>query len=527
MKIFYFFLGCLLCLSSVHSFCQENCVNGKDDDSDGLIDLKDPNCQCRYTVKDNLLQNGSFESFLHCPGYTYDNDFNVIDYWRFGTYTNMSEANYYHNFTCPADVNLLMRYIPPALPLPQGAGFVAIQQSVYRKTGFKETDIAKTYITQCLQKGLKAGEQYTLSFSAGRFQSQDDPDFKFRTEPFTVAIFGHSDCNAVPFGEKNVKSNGCPSNYNGWILLGAATVRSKGNWVQNRISFSAPPGINVVAIGPDCSLLNPETELPDSTTRSDYYMYYLDDLHLLPAKEYPFSYIETPGGDPCMLDSLLTAPVLVNATYQWYKDSIAIIGATQKNYYVPKNAPGYYNVRLKNTDTCFVSEPLFVDLNSVSELSLPADTAFCKGETLILMPSGNNVTYNWNGSFGAEVKISKPGIYEIKAINTNGCTKTFTVNVHEVDCSNNAAVQMPNAFTPNGDGKNDVFRIPANSLISLNEFAVYDRWGKKIFSTKNKSRGWNGNDGDKINPPGTYVYFIKGAVNNKMIEVKGTVTLIR
>jgi hypothetical protein len=89
MKIFYFFLGCLLCLSSVHSFCQENCVNGKDDDSDGLIDLKDPNCQCRYTVKDNLLQNGSFESFLHCPGYTYDNDFNVIDYWQFGTYTNM------------------------------------------------------------------------------------------------------------------------------------------------------------------------------------------------------------------------------------------------------------------------------------------------------------------------------------------------------------------------------------------------------------------------------------------------------
>jgi len=44
---------------------------------------------------------------------------------------------------------------------------------------------------------------------------------------------------------------------------------------------------------------------------------------------------------------------------------------------------------------------------------------------------------------------------------------------------------MPNAFTPNGDGKNDVFRIPPDATLNLEEFSIYDRWGAKIFSTKN------------------------------------------
>jgi gliding motility-associated-like protein len=42
---------------------------------------------------------------------------------------------------------------------------------------------------------------------------------------------------------------------------------------------------------------------------------------------------------------------------------------------------------------------------------------------------------------------------------------------------------MPNAFTPNGDGKNDVFRIPPGTSLQLKEFSIYDEWGTKVFST--------------------------------------------
>lgn len=519
-------LGWTFCVLSLTGLSQEICTNGKDDDGDGLTDLKDPDCQCHYTVTNNLLQNGSFESFLHCPTYLYDNDYNIISQWRYGTFTNQNEANYYHNLRCAYDSGLVMTYIPPARPLPNGEAFVSIRQAVYRKPGFQETDIAKTYISQCLQNPLNAGEQYTLSFSAGRFQSNDDPDFKYKTEPFTVAIFGHTDCSAVPFGQRNVNSNGCPLNSNGWTMLGNITVQSKGKWVQNKIKFTAPPGITVVAIGPDCSLLNPDTELADSTTRSDYYVYYLDDVHLLKANEFPFSYVQTVGGNPCADDPVLVAPLLPNAAFQWYKDSVAIAGAWQREYRVPANETGHFNVRVANSDTCFVSEPFFIGATRLSQLHFPGDTTFCKGEELVLMHPATNLTYSWNGHFDSTVTIREQGRYDIIASDANGCNRTFTVHVQEEDCNNNS-FYMPNAFTPNDDGKNDVFRIPERSLASLQEFSVYDRWGERVFNTTDKRISWNGYRNGKRCAAGTYAYFIRGIRNNKGLEVKGTVTLVR
>src|ERR1700759_2386245 len=59
----------LFLINSYRGIAQEICNNGKDDDGDGLIDLYDPDCQCHFTVTDNLLLNGSFESYDHCPVY--------------------------------------------------------------------------------------------------------------------------------------------------------------------------------------------------------------------------------------------------------------------------------------------------------------------------------------------------------------------------------------------------------------------------------------------------------------------------
>src|SRR5665647_282935 len=262
----------LVLLTGATGFSQEICNNGIDDDCDGLIDLHDPDCSCYFHVLDNLLQNGSFESFKNCPtNYTYTNDYNIINFWQYGTYTNDNEADYYHNFRCSYDSSLVMQYIPPALPLPDGKAFVSIRQYVNTKPRMQETDIAKIYIGQCLQTPLIPSEQYTISFSAGRFQSNDDTSFKFKMEPFTVAIFGHPNCSAAPFGQPFAYSTGCPSNYPGWILLGKKTIYSKGKWVQNKINFTVPYNINLIELGPDCSILNPAKDLTDSTTLLDFY----------------------------------------------------------------------------------------------------------------------------------------------------------------------------------------------------------------------------------------------------------------
>jgi gliding motility-associated-like protein len=86
---------------------------------------------------------------------------------------------------------------------------------------------------------------------------------------------------------------------------------------------------------------------------------------------------------------------------------------------------------------------------------------------------------------------------------------------------------VPNSFTPNGDGKNDVFRIPPAAAFTLKEFTVFDRWGNKIFSTTNISKGWDGKKNGGFLAADTYVYLISGKDSNGDVLLKGTVQLIR
>lgn len=513
-------------MQSFAGFSQEICNNGKDDDGDGLIDLQDPDCQCHFNVKGNLLQNASFEDFKNCPtNYSYINDFDIVKNWRYANYTNYNDAEFYHNFKCSYDSAEVMLYIPPELPLPDGSAFISIRQYIYSRSVTSDKDIAKVYISQCLEQPLIPGQSYTLSFNAARFQSNDDYSFKFKTEPFTVAIFGNKNCNAVPFGPVNAVSNGCPANFEGWTLLGKTTLRSKGKWTQGRITFNVPEYINVIAIGPDCSVpASVIDHIADSTTYLDFYVYDLDDIHLLPTPDFHFQYISSQNENRCDKDSVLFVPFYSNASYQWYKDSIAINGGTSNIYHLPAKDPnGNYNVLISTPDTCFISETYLVSDNLLQQLRIAPDTSICTGDSLILAPAIRGVDYDWNGRNTSFVKVYNPGIYTINASSANGCSRNFTVNVHAQNCG----VFIPNAFTPNGDGKNDLFRIPAGVKIEMESFSIYDRWGNLVFFTNNRYGEWDGNYRGRESASGVYIYVIKGKKENKETEIKGFVTLIR
>ena len=79
-----------------------------------------------------------------------------------------------------------------------------------------ERDIRKYYVAQCLQSPLVKDRDYTFSFYGSAYLNSTIE--KFALDSFTVAVFGHTDCNAVPFGTAN-KGNGCPANYPGWVML--------------------------------------------------------------------------------------------------------------------------------------------------------------------------------------------------------------------------------------------------------------------------------------------------------------------
>ncbi|MEP7318910.1 MAG: gliding motility-associated C-terminal domain-containing protein [Panacibacter sp.] len=527
-KRVYTFIALIISLLACCSIdAQEICNNGVDDDSDYLADLHDPDCQCHFNVNGNLLQNGSFELYDHCPvTYIYTTDHNIANYWEYGTYTNINEASFYHNLKCSYDAEVIMNHMPPALPLPDGDGFISILKSAYINPAVQEKDMSRGYVAQCLQAPLQPGEDYTLSFYGGRFRSWDNLTGKIY--PFTVAIFGNTDCNAVPFGKANVLGNGCPLNYAGWVLLGKTVVYSSTEWVQSKISFSVPSEINVIEVGPDCSILAPIFNQADSTTYLDYYVYYLDDLHLLPTKDFPFEYIHLQTASSCTNSTpVLQAPDMANATYQWYKDSVAITGATNSTYQLQNIiAKNYYNVLITTDSACIISEPFLITPSQLNEIHIPADTTLCLNNTLNLAPALDGIIYTVNGSTNSVVAITKEGMYTITATDIYGCEKTFSTKVTEQNCSDCDAL-IPTAFTPNGDGLNDMFK--AKILCSFTYFncRIFNRWGQVIFESRDIYKGWDGTYSSNKMPPGTYVYLIQYKTTSNIIRsVKGLVTII-
>ncbi|HEY1872468.1 MAG TPA: gliding motility-associated C-terminal domain-containing protein, partial [Chitinophagaceae bacterium] len=87
-------------------------------------------------------------------------------------------------------------------------------------------------------------------------------------------------------------------------------------------------------------------------------------------------------------------------------------------------------------------------------------------------------------------------------------------------------IYVPNAFTPNGDGKNDYWRIPYLDIGLDAEVSVFNRWGQLVYHVEGSTVSWDGNFSGTPQPTGVYVYLIRFK-QNKFPQMKGTFTLIR
>ena len=121
---------------------------------------------------------------------------------------------------------------------------------------------------------------------------------------------------------------------------------------------------------------------------------------------------------------------------------------------------------------------------------------------------------------------SYPEEVKLVAYHANGCSDTIT---QWFNFKLEPTVYVPNSFTPNGDGKNDVFNIVGENISFDNfELAIYDRWGKEVFFTKNPLNGWDGyvvKSGQRAST-GTYVYLLRYKDgDNEPVELTGSIFL--
>lgn len=156
--------------------------------------------------------------------------------------------------------------------------------------------------------------------------------------------------------------------------------------------------------------------------------------------------------------------------------------------------------------------------------------------TLYSTDYGNDYIYQWTPSASlttpnlpsTTANMEETTTFTVTVTDTFGCTRseTVTIKVTPIVCGT-PFVFIPNSFTPNGDGTNDILYVRSDILDEC-YFVIYDRWGEKLFETHDQNIGWDGTYKQKDCQRGTYDYYFKGKCKDgDDLEQKGNVTLIR
>lgn len=164
-------------------------------------------------------------------------------------------------------------------------------------------------------------------------------------------------------------------------------------------------------------------------------------------------------------------------------------------------------------------------------INLGPDTTICEGSNAIQLYDLTNAgtlgaSWVWNtGELTPSINLVTPGSY-YTTVSINGCSASDTVNVL-ADCY----MEIPNVFTPNGDGINDYFFPRGYLTKGLTAFSmeIFNRWGELIFSTtKIDGLGWDGKFNGEIQPQGVFVYYMDATFKDgKKEHHNGNFTLLR
>lgn len=155
-----------------------------------------------------------------------------------------------------------------------------------------------------------------------------------------------------------------------------------------------------------------------------------------------------------------------------------------------------------------------------------ADTVLCLDTEWLLTFDVPTFPILWdNGSSEYQRVFNRPGVYTLSASNACGLeSETFRVDYKPCNCD----VYLPNAFTPDNDGVNDVFFVQTECPFELFEFSIFNRWGERLFSTSDPEEEWDGGVKEYYTPDGVYTYTIKYQLpGGELTDRYGFVVLIR
>lgn len=252
----------------------------------------------------------------------------------------------------------------------------------------------------------------------------------------------------------------------------------------------------------------------------------------------PFTLALPPDAFVCKGNSI-ELPVSGAATYVWMGDGLNDI--TSNDPIATPLVTTTYTVTGTDAHHCFTSEgKIMIDVKPLPTVSVGPDIQLPTGNTVNLTATGSNDVVKWSwlpstylscSNCAAPVAAPRENMMYIAVGETKfGCKAADTLIIKLV-CSEGLFV--PNAFTPNNDGKNDFFNLKGKGIKQIRHLQIFSRWGDIIFERNNfqigdQNAAWDGKVNGSFAESGTYVYFIEAECDSGDIFTrKGTVVIVR
>ncbi|MFD2936668.1 T9SS type B sorting domain-containing protein [Spirosoma flavum] len=488
------------------------------------------------TAGQNLIPNGSFETYQNCP--QQDNLLKEAVPWY---NPNRATPDFYHQCFQTGQM-----FVPPHTG--QGVGRLFFDQ------GWAE------YFAVRLTRPLKENECYYFEM----YIATDTPNkyltgtigAYFSTQPVTAPTSTEM-FNAKPQVLDNLPS---VSRLQWQRISGIMTARGGEEYVTIGSFYKSPPFLGFYyLLVDDISLRSVNLELGKDTTLCGHKSTRLLDATTPGGIDYrwndssinPTLLVTKPGkysvtvvtacktlSDSITIDysldfelgadttlcngQSLTLNVPRNAasTYRWQD------GSPQNTYTVSQG--GQYSIRVTQA-TCVVTDSIQVKYIRPPQLDLGPDEELCGAEQFTIKPTIAEGVFTWMDQFAdVERTVGHSGIF--RASVQNACatvTDSIMVSYGACDC----VLYAPNSFTPNGDGLNDVFLAFGCGDITITSLAIFNRWGEVVFQTSASPFRWDGYYHGQLCENGVYSWSIKYQLKQRgkvtLDQKEGPLSLIR
>lgn len=221
---------------------------------------------------------------------------------------------------------------------------------------------------------------------------------------------------------------------------------------------------------------------------------YTDTINI--KEEYPIEIELGPDTVLCFGESLFLDPGVTHYKLNWSDNT---------NFETREiTRPGTYWVVAENSCGIF-SDTITVGFDNYLSPA-PEKITICRDDSIAIDLSGLNHDFKWwDGSVEKSRYFAEEGTYPIFITNQCGeFQKDYVVHVSNCDCP----FFIANAFTPNGDGLNDEFKVGHSCDLNFYTLQIFNRWGQKVFESRESTEGWDGSFGGDRQPTGLYTYSI-------------------